>query len=158
MINLKHKENDGCFLEGTGSLVFDHLYKKAYACISSRTNINLLRQVCSHLDYEPVTFEALDEKSKPIYHTNVMMWIGTTIASICLDTIHDPQTKVCKFSQNLKSNQEFRQQPLPFLEPRQYKNDSIQSKIIPTLKLPRFFTTYTVWEKSGNFKIGIIFD
>ena len=44
------------------------------------------------------------------------------------------------------------------LEQRQYKNDSIQSKIIPILNLPRFFTTYAVREKGGNFKIGIIFD
>ena len=44
-----------------------------------------------------------------------------------------------------------------FLEPRQYKNDSIQSKLIPTLKLPRFFITYTR-KKCGNFIIEIIFD
>ena len=44
------------------------------------------------------------------------------------------------------------------LEQRQYKNDSIQSKVIPTLNLPRFSTTYTVREKGGNFKIGVIFD
>ena len=44
------------------------------------------------------------------------------------------------------------------LEQRQYKNDSIQSKVIPTLNLPQFFTTYTMREKGVNFKIGIIFD
>ena len=39
-----------------------------------------------------------------------------------------------------------------FIELRQYKNDSIQSKIIQTLKLPLFFTTYTVREKARQFQ------
>lgn len=94
VIDLKHHENEGGFLEGTGSIVFDHLYKRAYACLSSRTNVNLLRMVCQHLNYQPVTFEAFDQEVKPIYHTNVMMWIGTTVAAICIDAIVDPTTKV----------------------------------------------------------------
>ena len=94
VIDFKYKENEGCFLEGTGSIVFDHLHKKAYACVSSRTNLSLLRNVCNQLDYEPMTFEAFDQNGKPIYHTNVMMWIGTDVAAICIDAIQDPSVKV----------------------------------------------------------------
>ena len=61
VIDLKNYENEGIFLEGTGSIVFDHPYKKAYACLSSRTSIVLLKKVCVTLGYESVTFEAFDE-------------------------------------------------------------------------------------------------
>ena len=94
VVDLKFKEKEGIFLEGTGSIVFDHLYKKAYACLSSRTNSNLLNLVCQHLGYDAVTFEAFDQNMKLIYHTNVMMWIGTTVAAICADAIKDSKTKV----------------------------------------------------------------
>jgi len=94
VVDLKFKENEGLFLEGTGSIVFDHLYKRAYACISSRTDPNLLNVVCKHLGYEAVVFEAFDENSKLIYHTNVMMWIGTTVAAICAEAIRDSKTKM----------------------------------------------------------------
>ena len=66
---------EGIFLEGTGSIVFDHEYRKAYASLSSRTSNALLKKVCQSLSYEPVIFDAVDEMGKPIYHTNVMMWM-----------------------------------------------------------------------------------
>ena len=43
------------------------------------------------------------------------------------------------------------------LELRQYKNNSIQSKIILILKLPLFFITYTAREKARQFKKWNIF-
>eukprot|EP00093_Oithona_nana_P014710 14710.XXX_441790_443080_1 [CDS] Oithona nana genome sequencing. len=93
-IDLKKFENEGMFLEGTGrSIVFDHLHRKAYACLSSRTNIKLMRQVSQSLDYQLVTFEAFDHTDSPIYHTNVMLWIGTTVAAICADAISDGQAR-----------------------------------------------------------------
>ena len=79
-------------------VVFDHLYKKAYACISSRTNPHLLKMVCQYLGYDPVPFEAFDQNNKLIYHTNVMMWIGTTVAAICADAIKDSKTMVNKIN------------------------------------------------------------
>ena len=75
VIDLKSYEKEGIFLEGTGSIVFDHEYRKAYASLSSRTSNALLKKVCQSLSYEPVIFEAVDEMGKPIYHTNVMMWM-----------------------------------------------------------------------------------
>ena len=103
MVDLKFKENEGLFLEGTGSIVFDHLYKRAYACISSRTDPNLLNVVCKHLGYEAVVFEAFDENSKLIYHTNVMMWIGTTVAAICAEAIRDSKTKVHMYNHDIRT-------------------------------------------------------
>ena len=94
MIDLKSYENEGVFLEGTGSIVFDHPYKKAYACLSLRTSIELLEKVCYSLEYDTMTFKAFDESGKAIYHTNVMMWIGTTVAAICADSIKDVKTRV----------------------------------------------------------------
>ena len=102
LTDLKKYEDDGLFLEGTGSIVFDHLYRRAYACQSSRTHPNLLRMVCTALDFEPVIFQASDSSGKPIYHTNVMMWIGTMVAAVCIDAITDPNEKVM-VSNELKS-------------------------------------------------------
>ena len=69
--------------------MFDHLHRKAFACLSSRTNAKLLRQVSQILEYQLVTFEAYDSANHPIYHTNVMLWIGTTVAAICAEAITD---------------------------------------------------------------------
>ena len=82
------------FLEGTGSIVFDHINKLAYACKSDRTNIDLLRLVCDHLGYEYIEFTAVDQSGLPIYHTNVMMWIGTNVAAVCTDAIKIPEVSL----------------------------------------------------------------
>jgi hypothetical protein len=89
VIDLSDKEVSGKFLEGTGSLVFDHTHQKVYACLSPRTNTDLVHYVAKELNYEPITFNALDEKGRPIYHTNVMMCIGERFVVICLDSIKD---------------------------------------------------------------------
>lgn len=78
-------------MEGTGSIVFDYTHAKAYACRSSRTNKALLDQVCQALKYESVVFDACDAQGSLIYHTNVMMWIGTKMAAVCLESIRDEQ-------------------------------------------------------------------
>lgn len=80
-------ELDGKYLEGTGSVVFDHIAKKAYACRSSRTDLQLLIDLCKKLAYEPVIFTATDGQGMNIYHTNVMMCIGTDVAIVCLESI-----------------------------------------------------------------------
>lgn len=77
------------FLEGTGSMVLDRENKIAYACISVRTDIDVLSNFCMLSGYKPVYFEALDDQGFPIYHTNVMMCIGDRFAVICLDAIPD---------------------------------------------------------------------
>lgn len=82
-----HEQNQ-FFLEGTGSLVFDHINRIAYACRSPRTNEELVKRICAHLNYKPIVFNAVDEKGVPIYHTNVMLCVGSKFVVICLDSIH----------------------------------------------------------------------
>tara|TARA_Y100000782_G_scaffold34562_1_gene38716 strand:+ start:3485 stop:4399 length:915 start_codon:yes stop_codon:yes gene_type:complete len=87
VLDLSKYEKDGRFLEGTGSIVFDRANKTAYACLSPRTDKGLLEEVCAELGYASVAFYAHDENGKEIYHTNVMMCIGSQFAAVCLDSI-----------------------------------------------------------------------
>ncbi len=94
LLDLSHFEMDGKFLEGTGSLVLDRVNRIAYACISSRTNIDVLKAWQRVIDYELVTFEASDANDDPIYHTNVLMTVGDTFAIVCLEAIKNPDEKL----------------------------------------------------------------
>ena len=85
--DLSFHEQNGKYLEGTGSVVFDHQNKKAYACNSSRTDETLLLKLCEQLRYTPVFFDALDQQGNPIYHTNVMMCVATELAIVCIEAI-----------------------------------------------------------------------
>jgi hypothetical protein len=89
IIDLGRFELQNKFLEGTGSMVLDRENKTAYACISPRTDADVLSTFCEHTGYRAVTFKGLDEKGLAIYHTNVMMCVGTDFAVICLDAISD---------------------------------------------------------------------
>lgn len=75
------------YLEGTGSIIFDHDQRLAYACVSPRTNVSLLSELCREIDYRPISFEATDSKGQQIYHTNVLMSVGEKRVIICLDAI-----------------------------------------------------------------------
>jgi hypothetical protein len=86
-INLSHYERDDKFLEGTGSMVLDRTNRKVYACISPRTNLEVLSEFCLAMNYVEVVFNATDANGHPIYHTNVMMCIADTYSVICLDAI-----------------------------------------------------------------------
>jgi hypothetical protein len=80
-------EDDGCCLEGTGSLVFDHLNKIAYVSLSKRSNPKVIQRFADDFSYEPVTFTSIGPNGEPIYHTNVMMCIGTGFAMVGLEMI-----------------------------------------------------------------------
>lgn len=84
-------EKEDRFLEGTGSIIFDHINKVAYANYSSRTHPDLFNKVCSSIKYNPVGFHAIDRNGKDIYHTNVLMCVGTEYALVCLDAITEEQ-------------------------------------------------------------------
>ena len=86
-LDLAVHEHDGRFLEGTGSLVLDPRQRRAYACLSPRTDLSLLHEWCALLDYEPVAFRATDAHGLPWYHTNVMMCIGTAFALVAAESI-----------------------------------------------------------------------
>jgi hypothetical protein len=89
IIDYSGLEQDGLFLEGTGAMVLDHVERVAYAARSKRTSEVLLERFCTHFNYEPMVFDAHDAEGLPIYHTNVLMCIGTDVALIGLDTILD---------------------------------------------------------------------
>jgi len=87
VIDYSRFEDEGCCLEGTGSLVFDHLNKIAYVSLSNRSNPKVIQRFAEDFSYEPVTFTSIDSNGQPIYHTNVMMCIGTAFAMIGLEMI-----------------------------------------------------------------------
>jgi hypothetical protein len=87
LIDLSPEEENGRILEGTGSIIFDHINKIAYANESARTNESLFYEVCQKLGYEGVFFKAADEQGIDIYHTNVLMTIGDGFAVICKESI-----------------------------------------------------------------------
>ena len=87
VVDLSHHERDGHFLEGTGSMVLDRVNRIAYACLSSRTHLDALGEFAQRLDYEALTFDAVDQKGAAIYHTNVLMNVGEEIAVVCDEAI-----------------------------------------------------------------------
>jgi hypothetical protein len=81
------------FLEGTGSLVLDRVHRVAYACLSPRTARAPLERFCRELAYEPFPFHAADARGVPIYHTNVMLSVGTRVAIACLESVRDARER-----------------------------------------------------------------
>jgi hypothetical protein len=89
-IDLSAHEARGQYLEGTGSLVLDRRAHVAYACQSPRTDLAALGDFAQQLDYEPLTFEAADAAGQPVYHTNVLMAVGSRFAVVCAAAISQP--------------------------------------------------------------------
>ena len=87
VIDYSRFENEGCSLEGTGSLVLDHVNKIAYVSLSNRSNPKVIRRFADDFSYEPVTFTSIGPNGQPIYHTNVLMCVGTHFAMIGLEMI-----------------------------------------------------------------------
>jgi hypothetical protein len=90
VIDYSGLEEDGLALEGTGAMVLDHLERVAYVARSHRADAVLLERFCTHFNFEPVAFDAADAKGNPVYHTNVLMAVGTDFAMVGLDMIVDP--------------------------------------------------------------------
>ncbi|WP_020539457.1 citrulline utilization hydrolase CtlX [Lewinella cohaerens] len=88
-IRLEKRELSERFLEGTGSMILDRDNRIVYACRSIRTDEGLLDEFALWMGFEKVLFESYDMNGLPIYHTNVMMALGTNFCVICLDTITD---------------------------------------------------------------------
>ncbi len=89
-------EEEGVFLEGTGSILVNRVDKKAYCALSERADEELFIEFCEDFDCFPVIFTAnqsVEGIRKPIYHTNVMMAMAETFAVICLDTIDDKKER-----------------------------------------------------------------
>ena len=96
VIDYTTAEEEGLFLEGTGSMVLDRKNKVAYCSLSPRSSESLFIEFCEDMEYTPIVFRAnhlVNSKRKPIYHTNVMMSIGEKFAVICLQTISDKKQR-----------------------------------------------------------------
>ena len=97
-VDLTYREAEGKFLEGTGSLVLDRAHRVAYASLSPRTDLDVLGEFAQQLDYELVTFEAQGRAAQPVYHTNVVMAIGTRFAVVCGEAIAQPLHREAVFN------------------------------------------------------------
>jgi hypothetical protein len=96
--DLTHREAEGKYLEGTGSLVLDRPHRVAYASLSPRTDLDVLGEFAQLLDYELVTFEARDSAAQPVYHTNVVMAVGTRFSVVCGEAIAEPSRRAAVFN------------------------------------------------------------
>lgn len=90
-VDLRASQSSGAALEGTGSIVFDHTHRLAYASRSDRTDTALLEEACSLLGYTPVIFDSIDRTGHAVYHTNVVLHIGDRYAVICSESIPDAE-------------------------------------------------------------------
>ena len=96
IVDYTSAENEGVFLEGTGSIVLDRLNRKAYCALSPRADEDLFIEFCEDFEYSPVIFTAnqtVGGERLPIYHTNVMMCLAENFAVICLDAIDDKKER-----------------------------------------------------------------
>lgn len=83
------QEEQGLFLEGTGSMVLDRRNGIAYACLSPRTHLKVLEEFAKKMMYSLVAFQAFNQNTIPVYHTNVVMSIGEQFQIVCLKAIPD---------------------------------------------------------------------
>ena len=86
-IDLTHFEQDGKYLEGTGSLVLDRINRIAYASISGRTSKEVIEDLVESKPFEIIYFHAVDNHGRPIYHTNVIMSVTTHFLIVCMEAI-----------------------------------------------------------------------
>ena len=96
VVDYTEAEQEGVFLEGTGSLVLDRSNEKAYCALSPRADEDLFIEFCEDFEYTPVIFNAyqtVNGERKAIYHTNVMMCVAETFAVICADCIDDKKER-----------------------------------------------------------------
>lgn len=96
VIDYTSAEEEGLYLESTGSMILDRVNEKAYCALSPRASEELLIEFCEDLEFTPVIFNAYQDvggKRLPIYHTNVMMCLAEDFAVICLDSIDDPKER-----------------------------------------------------------------
>ena len=70
-------------------MVFDRVNDIAYIALSPRANKELAKQWCMDNNFEPIIFETTSHLGEPIYHTDVLMYVGTTLIGVCLDVINE---------------------------------------------------------------------
>jgi hypothetical protein len=98
IFDLSGFEDSGCFLEGTGSMVLDRIEKQVYACLSPRTDPDLLDVWADRFGYEVISFQANDVSGNPVYHTNVVLSMGTNWFVWCEEAIPEDDRVVIQGS------------------------------------------------------------
>jgi hypothetical protein len=96
IVDYTSAEEEGIFLEGTGSVALDRTNRKAYCALSPRADEELFIEFCEDFEFSPVIFTAnqtVNGTRKAIYHTNVMMCLAENFAVICLDSIDDKKER-----------------------------------------------------------------
>jgi hypothetical protein len=88
-LDLSQRETESKFLEGTGSMVLDRAHRIVYACVSPRTDLDVLGEFAQGFGFELVIFDACDAAGTPVYHTNVLMSVGSSFAVLCSEAIAD---------------------------------------------------------------------
>ncbi len=89
VVDLSDYEQKNLALEGTGSMIFDHDHKLIYACLSPRTDLEVLNDYAKRIGYTPIIFHSYKKNGQPQYHTNVVMCVAETFVIICLASITD---------------------------------------------------------------------
>jgi hypothetical protein len=86
-VDLTEHENHGNYVEGTGSLVLDRPRRRSYASLGPRTSAGAIADFDRQLGYSTFAFDARDPGGRPIYHTNVLLSLGTRFAVLCLEAV-----------------------------------------------------------------------
>lgn len=87
VVDLSKHEQGGAYLEGTGSLVLDRPGRRGFASLGPRTDPSVVADFDRQLGYDTLCFQALGPDGRPIYHTNVLLSLGTRFAVLCLDAV-----------------------------------------------------------------------
>lgn len=93
LVDYSPYERHGLYLEGTGSLVLDYVNRIVYVSLSNRSERRMVERFCQDFSFEPVLFQGVGDDGRPVYHTNVMMCLGTDFALAGLDLIADPEQR-----------------------------------------------------------------
>ncbi|GFD93895.1 hypothetical protein KUL156_55740 [Alteromonas sp. KUL156] len=96
VVDYSEAEEEGIFLEGTGSMILDRYNRKAYCALSPRADEELFIEFCEDFEYTPVIFianQTVEGRREAIYHTNVMMCVAESFSVVCLDSIDDKKEK-----------------------------------------------------------------
>lgn len=93
LVDYSSYEQRGLYLEGTGSLVLDYVDRIVYVSLSKRSDRALVERFCQDFNFEPLLFESVGDDGRPIYHTNVVMCVGSEFALVGLDMIADPEQR-----------------------------------------------------------------
>ncbi len=123
-IDLSGYEQQGLYLEGTGSMILDRDQHICYACLSPRTDAGILEIFCQRMKYKPMLFRATDENQRDIYHTNVMMCVADKYVVICLDSIRDSGERAAVSACIEHSGKEII--PISFLQVNQFAGNMLQ--------------------------------